>query len=416
MFRCGTPSRPDAGVFRRTDRLYACFHRDRPAERLNCDDTHAHTIVTTPAAEFAFDQGRMALFATLKTMGIGPGDEVVLTAFTCVVVANAVQYLGARCTYVDIDPRTYGTDPSLLDAVLTPRTKAVVVQHSFGIPAPAGPIVARAAKERIYVVEDCALALGSRYDGVPVGSFGDAAFWSGQWSKPLPVGLGGFLRVNNPRLVPLLEQQWARTRRKGMVDQITLAAQFRLRQTLRRVLPQGARVQIQALDRALARIGLIKGSPRAGEVQGRMPGDFLVRAGGIQARAWKKGLARWPRDIAHRSRIARFYEDRLPEVGFRTVDRRPNEDVVFSRYPVRVSNKTELIQKAGLEGVEIGNWMERPLHEAVGPLERWDYRAGSCPEGEQAAREVINLPTHRGISEGAAARILQFLRRFGHPA
>jgi dTDP-4-amino-4,6-dideoxygalactose transaminase len=399
-----------------TDHLYAPVHRDHPDKLLNCLGAVAHSIMTTPPAEYAFNQGRVALFATLKALGVGPGDEVVLTAFTCVVVANAVRYLGARCSYVDIDPRTYGTDPALLDAVLTPKTRAVIVQHSFGIPATVGPIIARAAKDRIPVVEDCALVLGSRYDGRPVGSFGDAAFWSGQWSKPLPVGLGGFLRVNNSRLVPLLERQWAEARQKGMIDQITLAAQFRLRQTLRSILPQWARVQIQGLDRTLARIGLIKGSPRAEEVQGETPGDFLVRAGALQTRAWKRGLARCQRDIEHRRRIARFYEDRLPEMGFRTVDRRPNEDVVFSRYPVRVSNKTEFIQLAGHKGVEIGNWMDRPLHEAVGPLERWNYRSGSCPEGEQAARETINLPTHQFIKEKEAVTILEFLRRFGRPS
>jgi dTDP-4-amino-4,6-dideoxygalactose transaminase len=201
-----------------------------------------------------------------------------------------------------------------------------------------------------------------------------------------------------------------------MIDQITLAAQFRLRQTLRSILPPRARVQIQALDRGLARIGLIKGSPRADEVQGEMPGGFLARAGRLQARAWKKGVARSQRNIDHRRRIARFYEDRLPELGFRTVDRRPDADVVFSRYPVRVSNKTELIQLAGGKGVEIGNWMDRPLHEALGPLERWNYRSGSCPEGERAARETINLPTHRFIKEKEAVTVLEFLRRFGRPA
>jgi dTDP-4-amino-4,6-dideoxygalactose transaminase len=409
------PSMLTAEVPEWTGYFHALVHHDRshaPLDRLRA----ARRIVTTSPAEFAFNQGRVALFATLKALGIGPGDEVVLTGFTCVVVANAVRYLGARCSYVDIDPRTYGTDPWLLDAVLSDRTKAVIVQHSFGIPATVGPIIERAVHARIPVVEDCALALGSRYDGKPVGSFGNAAFWSGQWSKPLPVGLGGFLRVNDPRLVPLVERQWAQAREKGIVDQITLAAQFRVRQSLRRLLPQRVRVHYQALDRIAARLGLIKGSPRADEVQGGMPDGFLVRAGALQARAWRKGLVRWQRDIEQRLRIARLYEHRLPNLGYRTVELRPNEDVVFSRYPVRVSNKRELIRLSRRRGVEIGNWMDRPLHEAVGSLERWDYRTGRCPEGEKAAREVINLPTHRGISEAAAERVLQFLRQFGHPA
>jgi dTDP-4-amino-4,6-dideoxygalactose transaminase len=148
---------------------------------------------------FIFFKGRVALYAILKAMGIKRGDEIILPGFTCVVVPTII-YLGAKPVYVDIDPLTYNIDPDKIEEKITDKTKVILVQHTFGIPADMGRIAEFAKKYNLYVIEDSCHALGSRYKGREVGSFGDAAFFSSQWSKPVTTGLGGWAVINNEQV------------------------------------------------------------------------------------------------------------------------------------------------------------------------------------------------------------------------
>ena len=156
---------------------------------------------------FYFFKGRVALYAILKSMGITTGDEIILPGFTCVVVANAILYLGARPVYVDIDPSTYNIDAEKIGEKITDKTKAIIAQHTFGIPADMNKITAIAKENSLYVIEDSCHAVGSRYMGREVGTFGDAAFFSSQWSKPLTTGLGGWAVINNGLLLQNMESR-----------------------------------------------------------------------------------------------------------------------------------------------------------------------------------------------------------------
>ena len=147
-------------------------------------------ILHAPLA-FTFWKGRTALFAILRALGIGPGDEVILPAFTCVVVPNAIRFTGATPVYADIAPNTYNIDPEDVCKKVTSKTCALIIQHSFGIPAELDSLLEVAKLYDLPVIEDCAHALGSRYRAQQVGTFGKAAFFSSQWSKPYTTGLGG---------------------------------------------------------------------------------------------------------------------------------------------------------------------------------------------------------------------------------
>ena len=143
------------------------------------------------AASFA--SARMAFYALMRVLGIGPGDEVVLPAFTCAVMPNAVMRAGARPVYADIDPHTLGSSAQAIEKVLTGCTKLIVAQHSFGIPCAIDAIVDLAGRQAIRVVEDCAIALDSSLRGTTVGNWGDAALFSTDHSKPLNTMVGGVL-------------------------------------------------------------------------------------------------------------------------------------------------------------------------------------------------------------------------------
>ncbi|MFH1859640.1 MAG: DegT/DnrJ/EryC1/StrS family aminotransferase [bacterium] len=111
-------------------------------------------------------------------MGIGEGDEVLVEGFTCVVVPNAVIFAGAKPIYVAPDPKTYNMDINQIETKITPKTKAIIAQHTFGLPADMDLILDISRKHNLMVIEDCAPAMGATYKGKKVGTLGDAAFFS----------------------------------------------------------------------------------------------------------------------------------------------------------------------------------------------------------------------------------------------
>lgn len=122
--------------------------------------------------------GLEALHLTLRAWGIGPGDEVIVPANTYIATWLAVSYAGATPVPVEPDPATRNLDPARLEAAITPRTRAVIPVHLYGLPADMDPILAVAGKHGLKVLEDAAQAHGARYKGRPCGSLGDAAGWS----------------------------------------------------------------------------------------------------------------------------------------------------------------------------------------------------------------------------------------------
>jgi dTDP-4-amino-4,6-dideoxygalactose transaminase len=132
-----------------------------------------------------------ALHLAYLHFGIGPGDEVIVPAQTHAATAHAVEWVGARPVFVDCDVKTGNVTPQGIEAALTPRTKALTVIHFAGIPCDMPAIMAVAARHGLKVVEDCAIALGARYDGRHVGLYGDAGCFSFYPVKHMTTGEGG---------------------------------------------------------------------------------------------------------------------------------------------------------------------------------------------------------------------------------
>ena len=126
----------------------------------------------------SFAAGRMGFFALMRVLGVKPGEEIILQGATCSVMVNAILRVGATPVYADIDLNTFGSCAQAIEKVITPKTRMIVAQHSFGIPCDIKPIVELAQSKKVFLLEDCALTLGSKVDGKKVGNFGDAALFS----------------------------------------------------------------------------------------------------------------------------------------------------------------------------------------------------------------------------------------------
>lgn len=148
----------------------------------------------------ACSSGTAALHLALAALGLGRGDEVIVPAFTMIATANAVTYTGATPVLVDAEPKTLNVDPALIEEKITPRTRAIIVVHTYGHPAEMGNILSIARRHGLYVVEDAAQAHGAEYRGRPVGSLGDVATFSFYANKILTTGEGGMVTTNNELL------------------------------------------------------------------------------------------------------------------------------------------------------------------------------------------------------------------------
>src|SRR5260370_20701930 len=182
---------------------------------------------------FHFERGRFAHYAILRALGIGAGDEVIIQAFTCVPDPCPILATGATPVYADIDA-TLNLDPSSVEARLTPRTRAIVVQHTFGIPADMDRLLRIAQARGIYVIEDCCHTVASSYRGTMLCHFGDAAFSAYRWAKPLELAIGGtaIIHADEPR--KLLRQIHESGRPPGALQTLRMRSEYLLHQTLLR--------------------------------------------------------------------------------------------------------------------------------------------------------------------------------------
>ncbi|MBI4764376.1 MAG: DegT/DnrJ/EryC1/StrS family aminotransferase [Deltaproteobacteria bacterium] len=149
----------------------------------------------------ATSNGTTALHLALLTLGIGPGDEVIVPALSFIASANVVLYTGAKPVFADVDERTWTLDPSKLRPLITNRTKAIIPVHLYGHPADMGPIMKLAEENQLWVIEDAAEAHGAEYKGEKVGSLGHMGCFSFYGNKIISTGEGGMIVTNNPEWV-----------------------------------------------------------------------------------------------------------------------------------------------------------------------------------------------------------------------
>jgi perosamine synthetase len=359
----------------------------------------------------AFWKARVALYAVLRSLGVGPGDEVILPGYTCVMNVNPIKYLGAKPVYVDIEPDTCNMDVSLLEEKITPRTKVIIAQHTYGYPCDMDAIMTIAARRGITMIEDCCLALGSTYRGKTVGTFGKAAYFSFQWNKPFTTGLGGMAITNDTDLAEKIKGICDGDLRMPSAKEVAmLAAQLAV---YRMFIYPRTTAMAQRMFRYLASKGAIIGSFSNSEYTPRMSPDFFKAMSSVQARRGINQLAMLDQNLAHRRVMAALYDELLAQRGWQPrVYDKSVMDPVMVRYPVRITEKDKALAAAAGAGIELGGWFECPLHQIQTSFEEYDYKIGMCPNAERIAREVVNLPVHPRAGETTAKRTVEFITRY----
>lgn len=360
---------------------------------------------------FAFWKGRVAMYAILRALGVGEDDEVILPGYTCVMDVNPIKYLGAGPVYVDIEPVTYNMDVNLLEEKITPQTKVIVAQHTYGYPCEMDTIMDIAGKHGIPVVEDCCLALGSKYKGKVCGMFGVASYWSFQWNKPFTAGIGGMITTNDRELAEKIE---AIHREELVRPPVKASLMLAIQRVIYRlfIYPRTT-AMATSLFRWLTKKGVVVGSSTTCEFEPVMADDFFMGISSGQARAGLRQIKKIEKNISHRREMNSIYDNLLAEAGWDVPEIPDYMDPVLVRYPVRVADKERAIAKAPGKFIELGTWFECPLHPIETPMGMYDYHDGMCPVAEQACREVVNLPTHLRASQATAVSSVEFVQSVG---
>jgi dTDP-4-amino-4,6-dideoxygalactose transaminase len=362
------------------------------------------------AYAYSFWKGRVAFSAILAALEIKNNDEVILPGFTCVVVPNAIIYSGAKPIYVDIDPKTFNIDPNKIEEKITPKTRAIILQHSFGIPAEIDLILNIARKYNLKSIEDSAQCLSSLYKNKKVGTFADTSFFSTQWSKPFTTGIGGIAITNDPQIAAGLEKFQGQCVWPTLKEKIRLSIELLLHQTL-----FSSKTYWLALEgyRLLSKLRIFTGSSTQEELATEKPLDYEKRMSALQAKLGLKKLKKIDEINLHRQQIAQIYQQELKD--FQSITIGSEKNVIFLRYPLLAKDKQGTLSKAKKQIIELGDWFLSPIHPNTTHLERVGYNLGDCPIAERVARHIINLPTHPDVNKKKAQRIIQFIKKESKP-
>jgi dTDP-4-amino-4,6-dideoxygalactose transaminase len=348
----------------------------------------------------SFAAGRVGLYGILRCLGIGPGDEVLVPVPTHVVVANAVRYSGARPVYVDCDLSTYNIDLGQAEERVTGRTRALLVQHTFGIPVDMEKALALAGRNGLHLIEDCVHALGSAFGPRQVGTFGRAGFFSTEETKTISTTMGGMVTTDDDDLAGRL-REFQRACRLPPADQ---AARYLLKLVVYHALTEP---YTHVLARAAYELGgrhhPLPRPTELAELRGERPAGFATRLSNGQAAVGLTQLAGLEANLAHRRHVAEHYRALLAPYGFRLPQPPPGSSPAYVRFPLWVQDRPAAERAMGTRAV-LGTWFTSVLEEAVDPR-YGGYVRGSCPRAEDAARHLVNLPTHGRVTERDAEEL-----------
>jgi dTDP-4-amino-4,6-dideoxygalactose transaminase len=352
-------------------------------------------------------KGRVALYSLLKASCIGKGDEVILPAFTCVVVPNAIIYCGATPVYVDIDPLTYNMDIGKVEAAITSKTKVIIAQNTFGKSPNFDGILEIAQKNKLLVFEDCTHGFGGTYKGKKNGTIADATFFSTQWNKPFSTGIGGFSSITDIDLRQKVSKVDELLQKPSTLDQLQLYVLLLVRKYLLKPFLYWPMVHFY---RWLSKRNILRGSSSGDELEGSyMPTDYFMGMGWVQAKEGIKAIRHIDELNKRRIQTACLYNAFFEKIGCFSCVVPITDDNIFLKYPLLVSNRKEFLELAEKERIPLGEWFNSPIHPILKDYHKWQYMCGAHPIAEEISARIINLPTD--IKEPELEMVFCFLER-----
>ena len=347
---------------------------------------------------------RCGLYAILKALGVTNTDKVAVTGFTCSAVVEPIVLLGAEPLFLDVAPTDFCIDPAVFRQADLRDVKVLIVQHTFGFSADCEALISFAKQRSIFVIEDCALALGSTVGGRHLGTLGDAAIWSFELSKTISVGWGGAIYIRDDK--ELYDKVTKVTRNAGFqtrVRRIQRMVQAGTGAFLYRNGPNtGAGGFILAV---MFRLGIFKPSSYFPASDLALPDDFQWKVLGRQ-------LANLQEITDQKKQIARTLEGILVDIGYfvpSTVIGGTNANVI--RLPLLVKNRELFVKNLNELGFEVGLWFQSPVSGTLPKDKESVYKQGTCPMAEYVSKHIINLQISTRFSDEDIKELTTTLRK-----
>jgi dTDP-4-amino-4,6-dideoxygalactose transaminase len=307
------------------------------------------------------NSGSDALTLALRALGIGPGDEVIAPPFTYIAPAEAIYQVEGRIVFADIDPHTFNLDPSEVARRITGRTKAIIPVHLFGQAAPLQDLLALTHERGLHVVEDCAQAIGAKYRGVAVGSFGSLGCFSFYPTKNLgAAGDGGMIVTNDESLAKKLKMLRVHGIEKRYFHDL-----------------HGYNSRLDEVQAAILRVKL-------------------------------PHLERWN---SRRAEIAARYSAGLVGLPLTVPAASRDSTHVYHVYAVLLEQRDALQHFLAERGIPTLIYYPRPLH-----LQRvyadLGYKEGDFPIAESISRQILPLPIYPELTDAQVDYVIQTIRQF----
>ena len=313
--------------------------------------------------------GTAALHVVVRSMGIGPGDEVITTPFSFVASTNCMLFEGATPVFADIDPETWNIDPAAIEAAITDKTKAILPVDVFGQPANYDAITAIAKKHKLRVIEDSCEALGSTWHGRPAGSLGDAGVFGFYPNKQITTGEGGMVVTSDDDLAQMCRslRNQGRDTHGGWLSHPRMGYNYRL-------------------------------------------SDINCALGAVQ-------VSRLDEIIAKRREVAEWYLSEL-RGETRLSTQRMVDDVSMSWFVFVVrlddrysrDDRDNILRQLRDQGIGCSNYFA-PIHLQPYMVEQFGFKPGDFPHCEAVADRTIALPFHKEMTPELVKTVCDSLRK-----
>ncbi len=359
---------------------------------------------------FVFSSGRISFLAILRALGLKRDDEVLIQGLTCNAVVNPILWSGLKPVFVDIDKQTLNFDFEELEKKITNKTKVILLQHTFGLPADIDRISAICREHNIILLEDCAHSLGAEHNGKKIGSFGKASFFSFGRDKVISSVYGGFVATNDDELAKKIKTiqedfdypsgLWIfQQLLHPVLNELLIKPFYGFFGLGRWILLLFQKTHI--LSKAVSKKEKV--GKRTSYLFKKMPNGLAILA----LNQFKK----LDKIIKHQKDIVFLYKQGLADMDLDfSLDKQGR---IYVRYPILVKKgeTNDILKQARKQKIFLNDGWRKAV---VVPLDtdqrKMGYRKGTCPVAEDIANRIINLPTHIGITKENAEKIVNFLK------
>jgi perosamine synthetase len=313
----------------------------------------------------AVNSGTSALHLLIRSLDIGPGDEVLVPSFTFAASVNAILFEGATPVFIDVEPDTYNLDPTDVARKVTPQTKAIMAVDIFGHPAQWDALTQIAAKQDLRIIDDSCEALGAEYKGRKIGTFGDAAAFAFYPNKQMTTGEGGIIVTDSEEIARLCRsmRNQGRSEMGAWLEHVRLGYNYRMTE-------MSAALGVSQLQRLES---------------------FLEK----------------------RANVARMYNERLADLDWvRTPVVKPHVRMSWFVYVIKLAvglQRDPVMQALAGQGIPSRGYFA-PVHTQPYIRKRFGDLSGSLPVTESIAQRTIALPFHNNLAEADVARVVAALK------